>query len=307
MKTSVNLRIAVTIVAGALVMTPMRMAAQQANAVSMIVTVETRRGKQVPVIHSNDVLVKQGNERRPVTGWEAFQGNNAALELYLLIDDFLGFEFASQIQDVERFINEQPSTASVGVAYMRNGTVDVMQKPTRDHAAAAKSVRLPQPISSGSPYESVTELIKRWSAGAPRREIMMISPGFEPFGVTVINNPFVEEAVTAAQRAGILVFTAYAPAAGHWSHTWWRINWGLTYLSQIADETGAEAYGSAGVVPVSFKPYFDDLTQRLQHQYQLTFVPKPQASSGMQSVSVRTEVPDVDLLAPDRVFVPAGK
>jgi hypothetical protein len=312
MNTGMNLDelIATVILAASLVLVPARMAAQQTSGgtpVHMIVTAESSGGKQLPAVAREDVLVREGKERRPVTGWAPFQGSNSELELYLLIDDSLGHVFANQIQDVHNFINAQAPSTSIGVAYMRDGTVEIVQKPTPDHASAAKKVRLPQAIpGGGSPYESVMELIKRWPAGSPRREIVMISPGFEPFGITVTNNPFVDEAIAAAQRAGIPVFTAYAPATGHWSHTWWRINWGLTYLSRIADETGGEAYGSTGVVPVSFKGYFDDVTQRLQHQYELTFLANPQPT-GLQPVRVTTETPDVDLVAADRVFVTGAK
>jgi hypothetical protein len=310
MKTSVNVHSAVAVLVTTVVWLAGPAVGQQANsgpAVHMIVTAEARKGKQVPPIAREDVLVRQGNERRPVTGWTPFQGINAALQLYVLIDDALGADFGTQLQDVQSFITSQLPATSVGVAFMRDGTVEIVQKPTTDHAAASKNVRIPQAISTGSPYESLMELIKRWPAGAPRCEIMMISPGFEAFGVSEANNPIVVDAITAAQRAGIPVFTAYFPAAGHWGHSWWRISWGLTYLSRIADETGGEAYGSSGVVPVSVTPYLNDLTQRLQHQYELTFVAKPQPSAGMQQVSVRTETSDVDLLAPDRVFVPASK
>jgi hypothetical protein len=151
------------------------------------------------------------------------------------------------------------------------------------------------------------DLIKKWPAAAARREAVMISDGIEPFGPAESSNPYVREAITAAQRAEVPVFTIFAPAAGHWGHTWWRINWGLTYLSQVADESGGEGYGTAGINPVSIAPYLNNLSQRLQHQYALTFVPKPQQTAGMQAVRVTTEVPQVDLVAAGRVYVAAGK
>jgi len=275
--------------------------------VHLIVTVEGRRGAQPPAISRDDVLVFQGRDRVPVTGWTPSEGSNAALQLYLLIDDSLGTSLDTRLADLQSFVRKQPDSAEIGVAYMHNGTVQFAQKPTRDHDAAAKSIRIPQTFSSGSPYESLVELIKQWPAFSGRREVVMVTHGIEPYGAAETSNPFVAQAIAAAQRAAIPVFTIYAPAAGHWGHTWWRVTWGLTYLSQLADETGGEGYGDSGLVPVSFTAYFDDLNQRLRHKYELTFLAKPGSKAGMQHVRVTTEIPNVDLVAADQVFVPATK
>jgi hypothetical protein len=271
----------------------------------MIVTVEARHETQVPVIRRDDVLVYQGHDRVPVTGWVAFQGNSGSLELYLLIDDSLNTNLADRIGELHSFLQEQPDSTAVGVAYMREGTVDIVQRPVRDHTAATKLIRAPQAITGGSPYESLVQLIQQWRAGAGRREILMVSDGIESFAPPETSNPYVQEAIAAAQRAGIPVFAIYAPAAGHWGHTWWLLTWGQTYLSQLADETGAEGYGDSIPNPVSFMPYLNDLSQRLQRQYELTFLAKPQKTAGLQPVRVTTEIPNVDLVAADRILVPA--
>jgi len=57
--------------------------------------------------------------------------------------------------------------------------------------------------------------------------------------------------------------------------------------------------------PVSFAPYLEDLSRKLNHQYLLAFLPKPEKKPGLQSVKVRTEVPNAELIAADRVYVPA--
>ena len=272
--------------------------------VHMIVTVEARRGTEPPTISQPDILVHQGHDRVPVTGWTPIQPGSTPMELYLAIDDSLASTLDARFADLQNFARRQPQGIALGIAYMRNGTVDIVQNPTRDYESAAKSLRMPQGIAGGSPYESLVELIKRWPASAAAREILMVSDGIEPYGPAESSNPYVQNAITAAQRAGIAVFTLYSPAAGHWGHTLWRTNWGLTYLSQLADETGGEGYGLSGLNVVSFTPYLDDLRQRLQHQYELTFMAKPQSKPGLQPVRITTEVPNVDLVAADRVWVP---
>jgi hypothetical protein len=104
----------------------------------------------------------------------------------------------------------------------------------------------------------------------------------------------------------VIIFAIYATGVGHWGHSFWRINWGQNYLAQIADETGGEAYFLGTGTPVSFSPYLDDLSHRLNHQYLLTFLAKPEKKAGLQAVRLRTEVPNAELVSADRVWVPAG-
>jgi hypothetical protein len=59
--------------------------------------------------------------------------------------------------------------------------------------------------------------------------------------------------------------------------------------------------------PVSFLPYLDDLSQKLGRQYLLTFLAKPGKKAGMQKVKVQTEVPNVELVAADAIWVPAAQ
>jgi hypothetical protein len=86
----------------------------------------------------------------------------------------------------------------------------------------------------------------------------------------------------------------------------WPINWGQNYLSQVASETGGEAYFLGFETPVSFAPYLEDLNRRLNHQYLLVFLAKPGKKSELQPVRPRTEVPNAELVAASKVWVPAA-
>jgi hypothetical protein len=86
----------------------------------------------------------------------------------------------------------------------------------------------------------------------------------------------------------------------------WPIYWGQNYLSEIATETGGQAYFLRYETPVSFAPYLEELSRRLNHQYLLAFLAKPEKKPGLQKVRVRTEVPNVELVAATKVFVPPG-
>jgi hypothetical protein len=192
---------------------------------------------------------------------------------------------------------------------MQNGTVNLTQNFTQDHAAAAKSLRLPMGYlgAEASPYFSLSDFIKRWPANPapPRRAVLMITSGIDTFYGGGYPNPYVDAAIHDAQCAGVVVFSVYTPDAGHFGHTYWRIYWGQNYLAQLSEETGGESYYFLGAqAPVAFQPYLNQMNMRLGHQYLLTFLAKPETKAGTESVKVSSEIRDVDLISPDKVCVP---
>jgi hypothetical protein len=274
----------------------------------LVVTVEARHGSTLPVINREDVMVYEGHDRDQVTDWIPLQGDHAALELFILIDDSLGPSVDIQLNDLKKFIAAQPSTTAIGIGYMRDGTVQVTQNPTTDHDAAIKNLRIPfgERGISPSPYLSVVDLIKRWPEQHVRREILMISDGVDGLNGGGPSNPYLDQAIDAAQRAGVIVYSIYSPGAGHFGHSFWRINWGQNFLSELSDETGGESYGLLMGAPVSFSPYLEDLNQRLTHQYLLTFVARPPKKAGERQIKLRTEVQNADFASADKVYTPAG-
>lgn len=286
--------------------------AQEATAngvpVHTIVTVEAKHGNNPPDLSKDDVMVSEGHNRDQVTDWTAAKGDRAALELFIMIDDGSNMSLGTQLEDVKQFITSQPGTAKVGVAYMQNGTAQIVQNLTTDHAQAAKSLRLPlgRVGADGSPYFSLQDLIKRWPQTTARREVVMITDGVDWFGGLMQDDPYVAAAIEDAQRAGIPVYDIYTPGQGHMGHSYWAWYWGQYYLSEMASATGGESYyiGFSGS-PVNFTPYLEGIAQHLSHQYWLGFLAKPEKKAGMKRVRIQTEVPNADLVSQSQVYVPA--
>jgi hypothetical protein len=283
----------------------------QGTPVQMVVSLEPKHGRDLPMLTQQDVMVYQGHDRRPVTGWVPAKGDKAALALAILIDDGAGFSLGSQLNDIRIFIREQAPTTLVAVGYMRNGTVFMVQEFTQDHEAAAKSVRLAQGFygEGGSPFLSLSDFIKRWhtDSATTRREVLMITSGIDNVYTGTIGNPYVDAAIENDQCGGIVVYSIYTPSAGHFGHSYFRINWGQNYLSELSEETGGESYYLMGPqAPVSFLPYLKKLSAQLPNQFLLTFLAKPEKKAGPQSVNATTEVHDVDFVHADKVCVPAS-
>ncbi len=279
--------------------------------VHMIVTVEPKKGSEVPVVNREDVMVFERKERDQVTDWVPAQGDHAGLEFFVLIDDGAGAALDTQLADIKKFIVALPATAQVGVAYMQNGTARIEQNLTSDHELSAKAIRLPLGYvgANGSPYFSLSDLVKRWQPDGNRHEVVMITNGADPYyGTGDTQDIYVTAAIEDCQRAGILVSAIYAPGAGHFGHSYWRNYWGQIYLSKLTEETGGEGYaiGFMGSAP-DFSPFLKDVADRLNHQYLLTFLAQPQKKSGLQTVKLRTELHNVDLVSADAVYVPASE
>lgn len=279
--------------------------------VHMVVTVEARHGSDVPVINREDVMVHEGRDRDQVTDWVPAQGDHAGLEFFILIDESAGSSVGNQLGDIRKFIEGQPNSAEIGVAYMRDGTARIEQNLTSDHALAEKALRLPVGMvgSSASPYFSLTDLLKRWPASDSRREVVMVTDGIDRYyGGGDLLDPYLATAIEDAQRAGVIVSAIYTTGVGHFGHSYYRNYWGQIYLSKLTEETGGEAYyiGFTGP-PVEYAPFLDDAAGRLKHQYILTFLAKPEKKAGMRAVKVTTEVPNAELVAAESVYVPAAR
>ena len=276
----------------------------------LLVTVEARHGSNVPEIDQRDVMVYEGHDRDQVTSWVPAQGDNAGLELFILLDDGSDIGLGNQLEVLRKFVMAQAASTRVGVAYMQSGIAKVVQSPTGDHALAAKAVRLPLGIVglNTSPYLSVSDLIKRWPESTSRREVFMASDGIDAlYDSGDLQDPYLDAAISDAERGGIIVYDVYTPGAGHAGHSYWANHWGQMYLARLAEETGGESYyiGFSGP-PVSFDPYLDDMAKHLSHQYLLTFNAKPQKKNGLQRIKVTTEVSNAELISAHNVNVPAA-
>jgi hypothetical protein len=273
----------------------------------LLVTVEPKKGTDVPEVRRDDVMVFEGRDRDAVTEWIPARGDRAALELYILLDDSSSVRLGTQMDSIKQFIDAQPATAKIGIAYMQDGAAHIEQNLTDDHAQAEKAIRLPAGVAgiNASPYFSLSDLVKKWPASTARREVLMVTDGIDRYyGVGDPNDPYMEAAIDAAVKAGIIVSAIYNPGAGHFGHSYWQTYWGQIYLSQVTDKTGGEGYyiGFTGEA-VSFQPYLEEFARRLNNQYFLTFMAKPPKKAGWQQVKLRCEIGNVDLVSAGRVWV----
>lgn len=306
----------VAVLAGLLLGTSSLAAQDSTNPAGPLVRVTVTavgRTNPVPEVTQPDVLVYQGRDRRPVTDWQAVEVNRAAgLDLAILLDENLDSAVGLQLNDLADFVRSLPPEARVGVAYARNGTAAFTQTFTTDHERAAKALRLPlgRTAAFNSPNLSLVDLMKRWPEDNNRREVLLVSSGIDLFrGVADSSpgvNPDLDRAIRVAQREGIIVHTIYARGAGRAYRNFFLISNGQGTLSRLAYETGGEAYFQGFDTPIAFEPYLTRLRTVLDNQYLLTFRAEPAKKAGYQRLRVTTEVPMVELVAPEHVYIPSA-
>jgi hypothetical protein len=285
--------------------------------VTMTVTANVASGKRMPVITSDDIVVRQGKNRLQVTDWAPARGSRAGLELFILIDDTADARLSLHYEDIQSFIKDQAPGTLIGVGYMRNATVQIAQDLTFDHDRAAQALRMPLGNSGayGSPYLSVTDLMKRWPVNQNRREVLMITSGIgRGYRTGAMNwhrgyrqDPDVDTATAVAQRTGTNIFTIYAPSSAILHFSQWDLMNGQMNMTRLSDNTGAASFYLGLHSPVSLQPYLAELQKILNNQYRLSFSAKPGNKAGLQTINLSTEVAGVDLSAHNAVWVGAAK
>jgi hypothetical protein len=271
--------------------------------VTTTVTAVGKKNTQPPPIKKDDVELYKGKERLQVADWH----KGETLFLAVLIDDSLEQNIANQWSDLKAFMMAQPPTTYIGVFYGRNGAAMVAQDFTKDHAVAAKALRIPLGGfgAFSSPYLELEDLIKRLPGAGERRSIMLISSGIDYFhGNFGPISPDVDPTIENAQKNNINIWTVYAPDAGHGGRGFFRLNNAQSELSEISEETGAESYFLGFGPPVTLKGYFDEISDHLNNQYLLTFEGSGGKKGRFERIRVTTEIQGVEFMAPSGVYLP---
>jgi hypothetical protein len=237
--------------------------------------------------------------------WTHLAGANGALQLYILIDDGTRTDVANQYKDLRSFIQAQPASTQIGLAYLQNGMARIAAPVSADRAAVGKALRIPLAEAgiAASPYMGLSDLFKKWPAAEARREVLLISSGADPYYRSFdLQNPYLMKAMDDAARGAIVVNSIYYAASGHYGHSFFNVNMGQNYLSELAEGTGGEFYWQGLRSPISFSPYLQDLARHLNNQYLLT-LDAPGLKAGFHPIRLSTAAP-VSLLAPMRIYVP---
>jgi hypothetical protein len=259
----------------------------------------------------SNLTVKVNRHDSQITAIARIRPNGT--QVALLIDDGLRTSVGRQLPDLKNFITSLPVGVEIFVGYMQNGRVATSQDFTTDHAAAAANLRLPLGSAgiSASPYFCLSDFIKKWPGGSSEdgtlltpkaRFVMMLTNGVDPYNGSTSpmnqSSPYVDNAVRDAQRAGVAVYSIYYGDAGiregNASFS------GQSYLLQVAQGTGGQAYYQGSGSPVSLTPFLKQFTKAMAESFVATFN-APANNNKLVDLKFSTTLPRTKVQAPQMV------
>lgn len=260
-------------------------------------------------VAQNTVSVKVDGKTATITGWQGDRGQNAPVELVLLIDNSARDTLGREMHTMKHFIDTLPPNVKIAVAYMQYGQASLAGPLTTHHDQAANELHLPVggPGTNASPYFCLSNLAKHWPSNDPhaRREVIMISDGVDYYELHYNpEDPYVQQAINDAVKARLVVYSIYWKGQGMLARSWYETNAGQSLLGEVTDATGGYVYWMGMGNPVSLEPYFDNFEMRLKNQYELSFTAPLRGHKGqVENLKVKVSAPDVKLAAPKQVFV----
>jgi hypothetical protein len=289
------------------------LSAQDGVQTQTVVTVIPKSGNETLTIPEAQVQATVSGKRGKITSWTPLRGEQSGLQIVVLIDSSARSGLSLQYNDLRSFVQALPEGAQVGVAYMQNGRAVMAQNITPDHKLAANAFRLTSgvPGQSASPYFCLSDLVKNWPSGSTtdRREVLMITDGVDLYYGRSYdpNDPYVQTAISDAQKAGIIVHSIFFRNTGRFDNSQWTEAGAQNYLNLVSQGTGGRAYWQGFGNPVSFAPFLDDLSTRLKNQYELGILASPRSKAQLQPLKVKVSTPRVNVDAPQMILVPGSE
>jgi hypothetical protein len=283
-------------------------AASSTTPITTVVTVLGPNFSAPPTIAKEDVAVYSGKNRQDVTSWVPAQGDNAGLQLAILIDDddnptAIGQHF----NEIKDFITSQPNTTQVGLFYATAGSARAAAEFDTNHEAVAQKLRLTLGTAAGtspSVYLSLEDLISHWAANNMRHEVLMIASGIDRLSPG-IDSPYVASAIKRAQTSGVVVHSIYT-GGPRLANSQFRMENAWRNLDGVSSGTGGQSFFQGSETPVDFVPIFKQFDAVLKNQYLLTFAtPRSEKKNGeLREIQVRTEQRNAKLHYSSQIFVP---
>ncbi|HVW10812.1 MAG TPA: hypothetical protein VHC90_19635 [Bryobacteraceae bacterium] len=251
-----------------------------------------------------DLTVMRESEPVPISSLTPLRGDHAALELFLLVDNFCNCEPGDKFAELRNFVSSQPAATTIGVAYIRDGKLDITEAAGSDRGRTLGALKAPTGGTPSNPFPALTELIRSFPPDGSRHAVLIITNGIDPAAQEAWPDESAETAIGAAQRAGVTVFAIYHPGADYTTTDYSKIYAGQVQLAHITYESGGEAY-FAGFGPLpSLAPFLGDIADHLANQYSLEFLAKPNRTEGeLVDVTITSRYGDMDITAPSRVWV----
>jgi hypothetical protein len=304
-----NLQLAALLAAGSLLAAIPALAADSNQQQQGQAVVTVLPGSEIPGGVQQDALhLKVDGKDSTVTGWSLLRGPQSEVEMVVLIDDGSRQSIGLQLPDIAKFIQGLPPNAKVAVAYMLNGRAVFGGPLSADREAAVRQLHLPLGGGAGasaSPYFCLSDLAKHWPStdAHARREVIAVTDGVDDYNRRYDpDDPYVQAAIEDSVRAHLIVYSIYWRNSGFADRTNYAAFSGQGLMAELTDATGGKSYWEGNGNPVTFQPYLDDISGRLNNQYELDFMTPVGGKPQMASLKLKVAA-QVKIDAPQQVYV----
>lgn len=271
--------------------------------ISIYTKQELQQDQAAEYVQAERLVVKEDRDEQTILSIRSV--SETPLTVAFLIQDDLTTTFNLQLKSIGNFIKELPKGSRVMVAYMRGGALQVRQKFTEDLVKAAGSLRVVAGTESAAPrnpYDSVAEVLNRFDAlPGGRRAVIVFSDGLDATQglsfASAANSLDLDRAILKAQRKSVAVYSIYSPATFTQGENSSLVLVAQSGLDKLADETGGRAFFQGSIAPVSFDPFFRDLSLLLSRQFALTYL-STHMNKGYHKIDIRSTNPDVKIEHP---------
>jgi hypothetical protein len=277
-----------------------------------VVTILAKQTGGTPAsVSQQNVSIKVNGKPSIVNSWTPLSGPNDSVELVILIDSAARTTLGTQFDDIKQFVNSLPPNTKAAIAYMLNGQAVFAAPLSANHAQVLSGLHLPIGGTgvSASPYFCLSDLAQHWPSGNrdARRVVVMVTDGVDAYDLRFDpDDPYVQAAIKDSAKAGLVVYSIYWMNLGRIDLSIYRNNASQSLLLMVTDATGGKSYWQGLGNPVSFQPYFEDLSRRLANQYVLSFSARLDGKPTLQTMKLKVDAPAINVTAPQQVFVNHG-
>lgn len=269
--------------------------------ISIYTKAEMKNRRPEEFVEAERLIVHEDKEEQTILSIRSV--TDAPLALAVLVQDDLTADFNLQIRDIKNFIRDLPRGSRVMVAYLRGGTMQIRQRFTDDLPRAADALRIVSSNSSAAPrnpFDGVIDALDRFDAlPAGRRAVLLISDGADSTSggsFAAGQSIDLDRAILRAQRRSVSVFSIFSPTVSNGGGGRAALI-GQGSLQKLSDETGGRAFFQGSGAPVSYQPFFRELSLLLNRQFLLSYL-STHMKRGYHKVQVTSTNPEVKIEHP---------
>jgi hypothetical protein len=275
-------------------------------------------GPLAPLVKEDIGEIRIGGKVAPVTGFDPLLKGPHTLQLMVLLDSMqmLG-STPGQFDDIKQFFHDLPPNVEIGVGWMLQGNVKVVQTFTADRDLAGKALvaksreeAASTKSDNGNPFSCLGNLAAHWPDGDPAklRAVLMFTDGIVRNNSAGQDsedqiNPAVEGAANNLERSGIVPYPFFyldvvAPDPNRSEGGQLE---GQQNFAELDAVTGGSGLFEGLFSPGSFSPLLNRLYTIFQSDAVVT-VAAPFPPGKLQRLDLKSNRDDIRLVGPDQVM-----